>query len=271
MTSEKIYLYEDRTDVYLEVMLRTYSDEVAMKKRPAMLVCPGGGYGMCSDREAEPIACAFLASGFHAFVLRYSVSENASLQSPEFSQPLLDASLAMKIIRDNAEKWNVDSEKVAVIGFSAGGHLAGSLGTLWHEDYIYKKIDMPYGYNKPSAMILCYPVLSGGEFAHRGSFNNLYGSTEQNAEFIKRFSLELCVSDKTVPTFLWHTAEDGAVPVENSLLFSMALSKENIPFELHVFPKGGHGMSLATAEVGCDSPYVARWIGFAKKWLEETL
>ncbi|MPN62052.1 hypothetical protein SDC9_209798 [bioreactor metagenome] len=130
---------------------------------------------------------------------------------------------------------------------------------------------MPYGYNKPNAMILCYPVISSGDFAHRGSFDNLLGTKEPDESTLLKFSLENCVSDKTVPTFLWHTAEDGAVPVENSLLFSMALSKEKIPFELHVFPKGGHGMSLATAEVGCDAPYVARWIDFARKWLEVTL
>ena len=238
-------------------------------KRPAVLVCPGGGYSYTSDREAEPIAMRFAAAGFHTFVLRYRV---ASSRHPK---PLLDVSPAMWIIRENAEAWNVDKDKIAVCGFSAGGHLAGSLGVFWNEEYIKDAIGMPEGMNKPNAMILCYPVLSSGQFAHRGSFENLLGK-DASKEMQESMSLELHVSQQTPQSFLWHTFQDNVVPVENTLLFAQALRREGISFELHIYPEGFHGLStcdeVTAGKFGVPEgwvyPHVASWLPLCIEWLK---
>ena len=271
MKCERIYLYEGNQEVYMDTYVRDTSREYPTNKRPAMLIFPGGGYGMCSDREAEPIANQYLAAGLSCFVLRYSVGENASRRMPDFSQPLLDASLAMAIIRKNAEEWNVDTEKIAIIGFSAGGHLAGSLATMWNDEKIWNELDIPAESNKPDAAILAYPVLTFGKRTHGGTRDNLLGAYCDDEAFIKKYSLENNVSKDTPPTFLMHTAEDGAVPVVNSLAFATALSENEIPFELHVFPFGGHGMSTGTKEVcHVENKYASRWVDLSVKWLKNT-
>jgi len=232
------------------VTLTTY---VLDGKRPrgAVLVLPGGAYRMTSDREAEPIALRFTAAGFHAFVLRYSVAPN------RHPKPLQDAQKALDLIRSQSSEWNLDPAKVAVCGFSAGGHLAASLGV--------------FGNPRPDALILSYPVITSGPFAHQGSFENLLGQ-EAPAPVQAQLSLETQVTDKTPPTFLWHTYDDAAVPLENTLLFAGALRQAAVPFELHVFPKGRHGISLAEAETdfedggGIDA-HVARWMGLCVEWL----
>ncbi len=268
MKCERIYLYEDRKDVYLDTYIRDASSEFPTNKRPAMLVFPGGGYAMCSDREAEPIANQYLAMGMSCFVLRYSVGKNASACMPEFSRPLLDASLAMSIIRSHSDEWNIDSDKIAIIGFSAGGHLAGSLATMWNDEAIFSKLNIAPESNKPNAAILCYPVLTFGEFTHEGTRDNLLGEYKNEA-LIEKYSLENRVNADTPPVFIMHTAEDSAVPVENSLQFAKSLSRHKIPFELHVFPYGGHGMSTGTKEV-CHEPndYASRWVKISEKWLK---
>lgn len=234
------------------------------KKRAAVLICPGGGYGFTSEREAEPIAMKFNAAGYHAFVLYYSV------EPTKHPQPLLDVSRAMCIIRENAEKWKVDGDRVAVCGFSAGGHLAASLGVHYDKDYLFNTSLIKKGMNKPNALILSYPVITSGEFAHKGSFDNLVGE-EAEEELLQHMSLELQVNKNVPPTFIWHTFEDTVVPVENTLLFAVALRKNNIPFELHVYPKGPHGLSLATDETGDDNissmPHVATWMELCIQWL----
>ncbi|NLB42592.1 MAG: alpha/beta hydrolase [Clostridiales bacterium] len=253
----------------LTTYILDFSNEMPFStKRPAVLVCPGGGYSYTSDREAEPIAMRFVAAGFHTFVLRYRVAPS------KHPKPLLDVSRAMWIIRENAELWNVDPEKVAVCGFSAGGHLAGSLGVFWQEDYIKEAMGMPEGMNKPNAMILCYPVISSGQFAHRGSFEKLLGK-DASKEMQESMSLEHNVSQHTPKTFLWHTFQDNGVPVENTLLFAQALRREGIPFELHIYPEGPHGMSTSDVETvgkfgvpeGWVYPHVASWLPLCVEWL----
>lgn len=233
------------------------------KKRGAVLICPGGGYRFLSEREAEPIAMQFNAAGFHAFVLYYSVAPR------KHPQPLLDVSRAMCIIRENAENWNIEPEKIAVCGFSAGGHLAASLGVHWDKPYIQNAEGITKGMNHPNALVLCYPVISSGQFAHRDSFDKLLGEGADN-DLLKQMSLELQVSEKTPPAFIWHTFEDPLVPVENSIFFAQALRKENIPFELHVYTKGGHGLALATAETDWVDVQASSWVKLCTQWLEET-
>jgi len=234
-------------------------------KKGAVLICPGGGYGGTSWREAEAIAIEFNRAGYNAFVLYYSVKPN------KHPQPIYDVTRAMCIIRERAEEWNVDSDKIAVIGFSAGGHLAGSLGVHWNNPYLLDVPRMEKGKNKPNALILSYPVITGGEFAHRGSFDNLLGENADE-KMINEMSLEKHVSKDTPPTFLWHTFEDTCVPVENSLLFANALRKNDVPFEMHIYPKGPHGISLAT-EVTFDgnddyiNSHIASWIKLCTEWL----
>lgn len=230
--------------------------------RGAILICPGGGYAGTSEREGEPIAFRFAAAGYHTFVLYYSVAPD------KHPMPLRDVTRAMCIIRDNAKKWGINENKIAVMGFSAGAHLAGSLATLWNEEYLSDVPGMKPGKNRPNAAVLCYPVITGGEFREEGSFKNLTCGDEKLAE---EMSLEKRVSADTPPTFLWHTVSDEIVPVENSLLFANALRKNNVPFEMHIYPEGPHGLATSDAETCqedlCDA-HVATWMDLCAQWLE---
>ncbi|WP_083258838.1 alpha/beta hydrolase [Cellulosilyticum sp. I15G10I2] len=239
-------------------------------KRPSVVICPGGGYRLTSDREAEPVALRFVAAGFNAFVLRYSVETN------KYPAQLLEVSAAVAYIRKMANKWSVDENKIIVCGFSAGGHLAGSLGVFWNQSFIREKLGLEAGENKPNAMILSYPVITAGEFAHQGSFNHLLGP-EASQEQRDTLSLENHVSVNTPPTFIWHTLDDTTVPVENALLFARALREKNILFELHIYYQGVHGLSLCdktTAHIEKPeqiNPHAATWFNLALGWLHEVL
>lgn len=266
MICETIQLFQDRPNVTLTTYVASVLDGVPFNnKRKAILVIPGGGYHNCANREGEPMAHVFLAAGFNAFVLQYST---VSTGDPTWPNPLADASAAMKYIRDHAERYCIDPDYVFVIGSSAGGHLAASLGTLWDNDEIEALLGMPKGQNRPTGMILCYPVITGGEYAHRGSFNNILGEKRNDPDAIAALSLENCVSEKTAPTFIWTTAEDTCVPPQNTLFFAKALAEQKIPFELHIYPKGGHGASLNNEIVACRYPAVADWVEDAIRWMK---
>ena len=261
----------DRADE-VQPTLTTYlldntSELDAGRKRASVLICPGGGYHFVSDREAEPVAMRFLSAGFHVFILRYRV---APAKHPK---PLLDVSRAMWLIRENAVKWHLDPERIAVCGFSAGGHLAASLGVFWEKSYIREAMGMPEGINRPSALILGYPVITSGEYAHKGSFVELLGKDASEEQW-KEMSLELQVNAQTPPCFLWHTFRDQAVPVENSLYFAQALRQQGIPFELHIFPEGPHGLSLCDEETAGRNTaminlHAARWVPLCIEWLKD--
>lgn len=222
----------------------------------AVVICPGGGYSHRAAHEGKDIALRFNKLGFHAFVVQYRVSPN------RFPAPQQDVFRAIKIVRSRAEEWNVKGDKIAVCGFSAGGHLAASSGTLFDEVKFSVGDEIDKYSQKPNALILCYPVISSGKHGHVGSFNNLL-SEDSNLELREKYSLEKRITAETPPTFLWHTAEDAGVPVENSLLFAFELQKYKIPFELHVFPEGGHGLGL-----GGDLPAVRAWSGLCGTWLK---
>lgn len=233
------------------------------QSRPCVIVCPGGGYEFLSERESDPPAFAFLAKGYQVFILYYSLREDARNM-----QPLVDISLAIMEIRKNSAEWHVIPDQIAVCGFSAGAHVAGSAGTLWDSPALKEKIDTKNGMNKPNAMILCYPVITGGEYAHRGSFACLTGSKVEN-EDCAAFSLEKHVSPSTPPAFLWHTAEDDCVPAENTLLFIAALQKNHVPFECHIYPNGKHGQSMCNVEVNTRNDHCATWFPLCMEWLGE--
>ncbi|WP_201008231.1 alpha/beta hydrolase [Paenibacillus glycanilyticus] len=236
--------------------------ELREKARPIVLVTPGGAYRFCSEREAEPVAIAFYNAGYHAAVLRYSCMEDARNM-----QPMAEALESIRILREHAEKWHILADKIAVCGFSAGGHLAASTGTMWNEPALMKRLNYEGDILKPNALILGYPVITSGEFAHRESFYNISGSPEDD-ETSGFYSLEKRVTGETPPTFIWHTEDDPAVTVENALLFVSALRKHQVPFECHIFNKGEHGLSLCNEEVNTPNPHCAHWFGLCIEWLD---
>ncbi|MBE6665200.1 MAG: alpha/beta hydrolase [Ruminococcaceae bacterium] len=263
---ERVQLFEEKPNVTLTSYIAGTSSEMPFNnKRKAILVIPGGGYSFCSDREGEPIAQYYLAMGFNSFVLNYSVHTKDTAAT--WPAPLVDASAAMKYIRDHAEEFHIDPDYVFVVGFSAGGHLAAALGTLWSDDEIERALGFEKGYNRPTGMILSYPVISGGEYAHRGSFDNILSERKDEPEAREELSLENCVSKDTVPAFIWSTRPDRTVPVQNSLLFALALADCDIPFEMHIYPKGGHGASLGNAIVGSGLHSISGWIDDSIRWM----
>ena len=232
--------------------------------RPAVIICPGGGYSRTSDREAEPIAIQYLAAGFHAFVLRYHVAP------VEYPVALLELAASVKIVREHAKEWNVDPDCIVISGFSAGGHLAGSLGVFWAEDFLSKALHTTKEMLRPNGCVLCYPVITSGEYAHKDSFLRLLGS--QYDALVDKMSLEKQVNENMPPVFLWHTYTDASVPVENSLLLLSSLRKNNISVEFHMYPVGCHGLALAneetkTSDGRCVTPECQGWIHLATDWV----
>lgn len=207
--------------------------------RPAMIVVPGGGYSVVAPTEGEIVAKKFYSFGYNAFVVTYTT--NLLMTSPLKDQPLKDLSRAIRLARSKAEEFHIDPSKVAICGFSAGGHLCASACTHFAEieDLAFEGIS-----NRPDAAILSYPVITSGEKAHRGSFIALLGA-DASEEELHHASLETQVTPETTPCFLWQTADDEAVPVENSYLFAEALRKCCVPHAHHVFSHGQHGLSLA--------------------------
>ena len=211
--------------------------------RPAILILPGGGYAMTSDREAEPVALQFLAKGFAVFVLRCSV------QPSRYPVALLEAAEAMRLIRANADQWHVNPAQVAVLGFSAGGHLAANLATSVGDEDIREQGGIDPDAVRPNALMLSYPVITAGKYAHRGSFQCLLGDQAHNQALLDKFSIEKHIDAKTPPVFVWHTMEE------------------------HLFPEGSHGLSLANAETAGNGFYahivecVQCWPDLAEAWL----
>lgn len=235
------------------------------QRRPVVLICPGGGYEMTSDREAEAIALRFMSMGYHAAVLRYAVAP------AEYPVQLLQLAESVRLLRENADKWLIRQGQVIVLGFSAGGHLAGSLGVLYNRPEIYEALGVLPEEIRPDGMILCYPVITSGEWAHEGSFRNLLG--QRYEELKETVSLELQVSPDTPPAFLWHSFEDEAVPMENSMLFVSAMKRAGVPVEFHLYSEGCHGIGLAdrlTANPDGHAivPACDTWSSLAEKWLE---
>lgn len=225
------------------------------ERAPAVLVLPGGGYVQTAEHEGAPVARWLNSTGLAAFVLSYRV---APYRHPV---PLMDAQRAMRQIRAGAASWGVDPSRVAALGFSAGGHLAATLATADAEPAALPGEEGSS--SRPDALVLCYPVVSFGPHRHDGSLRNLLGDDAPPSE-AAALSAELRVGPTTPPAFLWRTADDEAVPVENSLLFASALRAQGVPFALHVFPHGRHGLGLAD-----ELPDVGRWRLLCADWFEQ--
>ncbi len=265
-------IYDGASTVTLELMIHRITPEITTKRRPAMIIFPGGGYEFTSDREAEPIASAYFAAGYNCFTLRYICGKKAAI-----SNPLYDAAAAIAFVRTNAEKYCIDPEKIAVIGFSAGGHLAAYISTQWHREDIREKLGIDNKLCKPNAAVLSYPVITQNVPSHVVSFDNLLGK-ERDEQLSATANLETHVDERTCPCFIWATASDEVVPVANSIAFANAMIAKGIDCELHILPHGPHGLSLCTPETAPDwgtedyiIPYVGRWVDWSLKWLEYTL
>jgi acetyl esterase/lipase len=233
------------------------------QRRGAVIVCPGGGYVGLAAHEAEPVAEWLNRQGLTAFILRYRVAPH------RHPAPLEDAARAVRYVRYNAARWQVDPQHIGILGFSAGGHLASTLGTHFDAGNPAAADPVERVSSRPDALILCYPVISLVKFGHRGSLENLVGGNASE-ELLGDLSNELQVTAETPPAFLWHTAADETVPVEQSLLFADALGKHGVPFELHVFPAGQHGLGLADETSKHCPPWVAaaQWTKLCEVWLK---
>ncbi|OTN78292.1 alpha/beta hydrolase [Enterococcus faecium] len=248
----------------IEVYLRN-NVEINKTPLPIVIICPGGGYSFLSTRESEPIALAFLSQGFHAVVLNYTTMSN-SIEGNFLHSTILQVAKTFELINENKKEWNVDSSQIFLLGCSAGGHLAASYSTVW------KKFEQKEINYKPKGTILCYPVI-GFE----------YGWPENLAHF--NFTLEdpsvydasNFINAETPDTFIWHTASDTTVPVLNTLKYCENLTKNNIPFECHIFENGQHGLALATkstAKMFTNDyvlPEVANWFSTCIDWINRRL
>lgn len=270
MLCKAVYLREAEGDmsVHLETYISRTEGDMNCAPRDAMLVLPGGAYAFLAERESEPCAKAFLAAGFNVFTLYYSLNEKAA-----FPRPLVDVSMAIAHIRAHAEEYNIDPDRIFVCGFSAGGHLCGSIGTFWNRDFAAFP-GMKKGDNRPRGVILSYPAASlMPGLRHDLCTELILGKKDYTDEECAAYSLEKQVTEDTVPHFIWQTEEDDCVCVENSLVLAEALIAKRIPTELHIYPKGPHGMSVATKEVYCNTPenidpHVGSWVKAAVEWTQ---
>ncbi len=297
MLVKEFKLYENREDVTLTAYVLAEKGELrGQGMRPSVLICPGGGYFNCSDREAEPVALAFAAMGYHAFVLRYStymegaegfidlfsdIPVKAHLTHPT---PVREIGMAMLLIRAHAEEWMVDMKRVVVCGFSAGAHNTAMYGVYWDKPLLTEYLGVEKEELRPAALILGYTLSDYillrntkknemDDAFFRNSVKAFTGETDPSEEKMTEISPARLVSEQTPPTFLWATSEDAMVPVQHSLRMAHALADHHVPFELHVFEEGDHGMSVATqassvakSQMNADA---AKWVGLADEWLKK--
>ncbi|WP_258105609.1 alpha/beta hydrolase [Marinoscillum sp. MHG1-6] len=236
----------------VEPTIEVFIPESENTSKQAVLICPGGGYGrLAYDKEGTMVAQLLNEQGIVGVVLKYRLPEDESNKEPHLS-PLMDVKRGMELIRENAEQWGVDPQRVGVMGFSAGGHLASTLGTHFDES------------NRPDFMVLVYPVVTMKlDYTHMGSRLNLLGKSPTN-ENVEWYSNELQVKSNTPPTFITHSQDDRSVPVENTLQLYSALKAQNVPVEMHLYPYGGHGFGLASGK-----GRLSQWSEELIRWLKE--
>lgn len=250
-------------------VIENYAEMDADRVRPAVLILPGGGYHRTSPREAEPIARRMLGYGYQAFILDYSCAPSV------YPVALLQTAEAMRRIRTHASAWHIDPDAIVVCGFSAGGHAAGLFAERWNGEETRRAGFDPADI-RPDGLLLGYPVVTAGEFAHRGSVDHLLGDLRHDAAMLDLFSLERHVTRDVPPTFVWTTVTDETVPVQNTLLLVQALVDAGVSVEAHVFPTGGHGSSLGTRETDNDRHQIGDlvcvqpWPDLADTWIRGT-
>lgn len=255
------FLGENGCDPELEMYLPHNMSQMHREnqRRQSVLICPGGAYAMLSPREAEPAGLHYLQEGYNVFILWYSVFPHS------FPQQIREVAAVLDLIHRNADIWNCDENHVAIMGFSAGGHLAAHYST----SYDCQEVRSVFPESYPvAASILCYPVITAHpSYTHAWSMTNIAGHQEITQEDIERFSCERLVTEKTPPAYIWHTAEDDCVPINNSFLYAKALTEKKIPFELHAFPFGEHGLATCDEQT---NDYVPAGTAYAHKWIRES-
>lgn len=271
-------------------------------KRPAVLICPGGGYLLTAQKEGEPVALKFNTMGYHTFVLRYNTY---FLEKPKnflneeelpavnakgiFPQQLYDLIQSILFIREHEEEWQIDFNQIILVGFSAGAHLCASLGVKWNDINLANKFNIKNEMIKPSAMILAYPLLDTTQIEKSIEISNdkniinmmkylkkaLFNTEDPTDEQIRSVSPVHLVNADIPPTFIWDTADDDQTIVTNSLNFTTALARFNVPFELHIFQTGVHGASLCDEVCASEpehlNPACAQWINLAQTWLKNII
>jgi acetyl esterase/lipase len=299
MKTETIFLYENREDVKLTTyILNTPADMPAGVSRPAVLICPGGGYFNCSEAEGEPVAMKFVSMGYNAFVLEYSTYLEGDELFPDFSKEMKvkdrclypnnvrEIGMAFRIIHQRADEWNIDGSRIAVCGFSAGAHNAAMYATRWQDDIVKGFMNEGDEVLRPAAAILCYTLTDNDSkkenqdvmgpmsqgFFYKSDLIFL-GSEDPDDELLDAVSPARHVSAETPPTFIWATAADNLVPVQHSIIMAKSLADKKIPFELHIFEEGMHGLSLATQATALARSQIksdaSKWADLAGTWLEK--
>ncbi|MBC2579197.1 alpha/beta hydrolase [Clostridium sp. DJ247] len=280
----------------LDKQPRTYQKS----KRPAIIICPGGGYLLTARKEGESVAVRFASMGYHTFVLRYTTffkekPSNFEENLPKvnqygyFPQQMFDLAKAMLIIRQHEEEWQVDPEQIVLLGFSAGSHLCACFGARWHEKFLSDHFQVPSSYLKPKGMILGYPLLDMSVMAKnpvifsqdsmdiqvKYCMKCLCGSENPNIEQLKNVSPVEYVSSNTVQAFIWQSYNDKTTHVQNSLNFANALVKAGVSCEMHIFRDGVHGASLCDEVCASEKEHLnsacAKWVSMAYTWLKGIL
>ncbi len=263
------FLENGLADPILEIAIQPQHKRFTDAKRPAFLALPGGGYANLAPHEGWPLAFEFMALGCNGFILHYST--NGELQQNVYPQQILEVACALDYICKNADAFCIDTNKLAIAGSSAGGHLAASYCTLRNRPEVTKHIAPP----PVAAAVLLYPVISGYYQSHEGSIQRLLGKKDVTEEERRYVSCELHVDKQiTPPTFIWAAANDPTVPVSNSLRYGEALAEAKIPFELHIYPYGGHGQSTGTVYTSAltdraVAAHLAQWVPAVKNWMKQ--
>ncbi len=304
----KIVIDKKRNVYFKKYLLKVAPKFDKNQKRPLIVICPGGGYFNISEREAEPIALRYNAAGFHAVVVNYGINEHAKMPGP-----IRDLAKVMLYVNEYSDEWNVDSSNIFVTGFSAGGHLAAALSVFWNSDTILPEFSEVREQIKPKGVILGYPVIDLKETQTHDTYgidpnikladiqvdlpnglqvSDVYFEEEgrvyfnfevymnsgmagklANDDFVNQYSLNKQVTKDACPTFIWHTQKDKLIYPANALKFAQALEQNKIDYELHIYPEGGHGLSLANELVANDDtqivPSCQGWIDEAIRWINQ--
>lgn len=300
MKIETHRLYENRDDVTLTAYILDDSPELAAgKRRPAIIVNPGGAYVMLSDREAEPIAMRFAGMGFHTFVLRYSVFTGGTNVWPEnlknlppdkkevqYPAPLIELGMSMLTVKKHADEWCIDREQIGICGFSAGGHNCTMYASSWFRSILTESLHTTEAQLRPAFCIVGYPFVDW-EFqynlemdeltrdSYRWMYQDYYGETDPPAEKMRACSPNYMITRKTAPTFIWTTATDKSVDPRHSIRLVEAMADHGVPYEFHIFSEGAHGLALADRATfqksGDINETVAQWVPLADMWLKNIL